>query len=184
MLVRLVFLESSLNHYLGKGKAQHRFNLKHEQAENDFDFVDDNLTTTTTLDDVSKTRINNDYKSNRLGWLGQYQVSENQELSWSNTYFKRDKGLAGPANQQSSDVRYKEEHFSSQWAYHINELLGRNSHTHFDINILQNEDRYEDINSNLGLGNQNNHYPIQTRSYGIVHQIQSHLIHHTFNLKI
>ncbi len=176
------FYESAIQSSVQHQNTQHRFSLSHEQAEGDFDYVDDNLTTHNPNDDVNRTRINNDYKAYRLGWFGQKNLNSEQELTWSLTYFDRNKGLAGQARFQSPDTRYLEKHFGGKFGYHTRGLISEDSHTHINIGLQYNKDQYIDRNSNIGLGSQDNKYPVQSQSIGLVHQLNTYPLNHTFNL--
>lgn len=177
------FFESQLHAFFKQSSVQHRVFAAHEQAEGDFDYVDDNSTPNNPIDDKQKTRINNDYQAHRFGWMGDKSWGEQQNLFWNLHFFKRDKGLPGPAKFQASDVRYKEEHLNAQINYQLRDTFQQRDQTLFNLSVQHFEDEYLDRNSNLGLGQQDFVYPTQTKTLGVQHKRQSYPLNHHFHLQ-
>lgn len=183
------FFECRANAFLKHKQTRHRLYLSHEQAEGDFDYIDDNFTPQNPIDDKNKTRTNNDYKTYRFGWMGDHKWNDRHQLNWNVHVFDRDKGLAGPAKFQTTNVRYKEEHLNAQINYQFKDLIQDGDTTKFHLNLQHFEDEYVDRKSQLGLG-QNNIigqqdyvYPTQTKTLGLEHRIQSYPLNHSFNLQ-
>lgn len=179
------FFESRLNAFLKHQSTQHRLYASHEQAKGDFDYIDDNLNLRpgNPIDDKQKTRINNDYKAYRLGWIGDKTYNAQQQLHWNLNVFKRDKGLPGPAKFQANDVRYKEEHLNAQLTYQLQDSFRDSDSTQAHFSLQHFEDQYLDRNSNLGLGQQDFVYPTQTKTLGLQHRLQSYPLNHHFHVQ-
>ena len=166
------FLEGRLDHTLLKGGSIHQFQFHHQQEDGDFVFTDDNLTPELTVDDVERRRINNDFESMEARWSGSHDFNLDQKMLWGLGYFERDKGLAGRAKSQSSDVRYEEEHLDLEAGYRHHGMLNEESTLFFNWNHRRQKNRYLDPADQLGtsLGGQDERYDFESHDLRLVHE--------------
>jgi len=149
----------------------HRIQLHHQEEEGDFDYTDDNLTPDLALDDVERTRINNDFRSTHLRWGGTQVIDSQSDLSWQLGGFQRDKGLAGPAKFQSPDVRYGEDQLGLRLDYRRPGWV-QDSTVVASYGYGIELDHYFDPRSQLGLGAQDNRYEHASHDLNLVKEVQ------------
>ncbi|MBF0197215.1 MAG: TonB-dependent receptor [Planctomycetes bacterium] len=126
------------------------------ESEGDYDYKNDNQTPNDSSDDTRNTRINNDLSQKHFLIKLGYQPRKLSQWQLSHSYFDKEKGLPGRSTHQSKSTRWLSTKHMTRIQMNQKAFLGGGASASLYRSSLN--EHYKDINSELGLGIQDNEY--------------------------
>ena len=151
--------------------------LNHQQAKNNFSFLNDNQTELNPYDDKIEKRFNAQTKQQSALIKFNYKVSSKQTFFSQFTINSQNKHLPNQQNSKQNKTELNTENYRLKLAYENLNATTISNHVlsiKTDISSSLKNEHYLDPNSQLGLGKQDNRY--QTKRFQISNYMELPLL--------
>ncbi len=152
------------------GQSEFLVVADYAQSDNDFGFLDDNGTEYNADDDVWSRRRNNEHRS--LNLLGNWRraLGRNSNVSIHETAYWKYQGMPGISNNQSRNAQLDAFRTMTEVTYE-NRALSNGLGTRQSLYVTHTNERFRDLDGEVGTGRQDNDY--RTRTFGWRSRLQT-----------
>lgn len=147
-------LGASLFHSRRVGNYELVFSTSYLDSDGDYEFLDDRATLFNKKDDRWVERINNDFTQRDFLFKLGYET-EGWRLDFSNSFFRRARGVPGRSNNQSRHARYTVSRNVASLRLYRDSFLLPMSNLTLRLSHLYTLEKFRDTHSEIGLGKQN-----------------------------
>jgi len=160
--------------YSGRRQNTHwrsAFQFSHQQADNDFELLNDNQTRFNPFDDQLETRHNNAtsllYAQGHL----RYQLNHLESLALHLNGSEKHNQLPNPSNSPALHADFKQRQFRLRGVWQQQSDFVATQSREWSLNLQQNNESFVDRDDQIGLDGQDNRYRLRRIQLGLSQQL-------------